>query len=180
MPLVLVSGVDFGFLGPKAYIASDPKGCDDTHGTTKLHLDVTDALNLMVWSATPSVAAALWHIFPAQSVGTLCQFLRETHDDLQSCDPIHVQSVYLSEAMLSDLALRYNVRPWVVHQRVGDVVFIPAGCAHQVSPVHVPRIDSSTSRLILTFLRRCGTCKVQSRLLVTSYHWRIWIGPWDY
>lgn len=124
-----------GRIGPKAYVASDPKGSDDSCGTTKLHLDVTDAFNLMVWSTDSSSPAALWHIFPADSTEKLKVFLRETvRQGLEPLDPVHCQAHYLSKGMLAELASKYGVRPWTVHQRTGDMVFIPAGCAHQVSP----------------------------------------------
>ena len=121
-----------GEIGPKAYVASDPKGSDDSKGTTKLHLDVTDAFNLMVWSADSSSPAALWHIFPAESTCSLKAFLQSIFPPEQSLDPIHNQTTYLSKAMLAELASRHDVRPWTVYQRTGDMVFIPAGCAHQV------------------------------------------------
>lgn len=141
-PHIDISSCDL--LGPKAYMATDPKGRDDTYGTTKLHLDVTDALNNMVWSADPSSPAALWHIFPADSIDTLRMFLRETIPGMQYRDPVHAQSIYLSQAMLTELASRYNVHAWTVYQRVGDVVFIPAGCAHQVKCSHICGQDVCT------------------------------------
>ena len=36
--------------------------------------------------------------------------------------------------MLQELEVQYDVRPWVIRQYWGQIVFIPAGCAHQVSP----------------------------------------------
>ncbi|RPD78042.1 hypothetical protein L226DRAFT_458614 [Lentinus tigrinus ALCF2SS1-7] len=119
-------------LGPKMYIATGSEGYDDRHGTTRLHLDVTDAINVLPWCADRKSVAAVWHIFDANCAGDLWQFLHDTHPNLRSCDPIHSQCVYLSDDMLASLASQYGVRPWTIHQRYGQAVFIPAGCAHQV------------------------------------------------
>ena len=116
------------------YIAMGFDLDEDTYGTTKLHLDVTDAVNMMVWSPDRSDVAAIWHIFPASSADSIRSLLRKTYPNLGSRDPIHSQCCYLSENLLARLASD-GVRVWTIKQRVGDVVFIPAGCPHQVSCV---------------------------------------------
>ena len=114
------------------YIAMGTK--PESGGTTKLHLDVTDAVNLMVWSALGDAPAATWHIFPRADALKLSNAV----DVLKGREPanntrlIHSHSVYLSPDDLHWLHSRYNIRPWVVEQRAGDMVFIPAGCPHQV------------------------------------------------
>jgi len=47
-------------------------------------------------------------------------------------DVIHDQQTYLSEDLLVELRETFGVRSWRIYQRVGEAVFIPAGCAHQV------------------------------------------------
>jgi hypothetical protein len=47
-------------------------------------------------------------------------------------DPIHDQVFYLNEDMRQRLWDEYGVRGWRIFQNVGDAVFVPAGCAHQV------------------------------------------------
>ena len=107
----------------------------DTNGTTKLHLDVTCAINVMMWSQdmTSRRPGAEWQIFPADSISSLRSFLREEFSLSGDDDPIHQQCYYISHAMLARLRERYGVAPWTIYQYYGDVVFIPAGCPHQVS-----------------------------------------------
>ena len=118
--------------GPKLYIAMGARG--NTNGTTKLHLDVTCAINLMMWSEdlTSTRPGAEWQIFPADSVDSLRSFLREEFSLSADEDPVHQQHYYISHAMLTRLRERYGVSPWTIYQYYGDIVFIPAGCPHQV------------------------------------------------
>src|SRR5215471_15649293 len=51
----------------------------------------------------------------------------------QPGDPIHSQSIYLTPRMLDTLATKYAIHPFTILQHPGEAVFIPAGCAHQVS-----------------------------------------------
>ncbi|GBE89655.1 hypothetical protein SCP_1603190 [Sparassis crispa] len=121
-------------LGPKMYNAFASPQDNEHHGSTKLHMDVTDAVNIMLWAASNhdgKAGSALWHIFPASSVAVLRNFLRE-HGFTALGDPIHSQSMYLTPGLL-DLLATYGVRPYVIHQHPGQAVFIPAGCPHQVS-----------------------------------------------
>ncbi|KAF7969063.1 hypothetical protein HWV62_28411 [Athelia sp. TMB] len=58
-------------LGPKAYVAQGTKQDDEHSGSTVLHMDLTSAVNVMIWCAdlapgTPGYA--VWHIFPANRV----------------------------------------------------------------------------------------------------------------
>jgi len=77
---------------------------------------------------------ALWHIFLRRDADLLRQFLRDKYDTtLEGDDPIHAHRYYLTKPLLRELAERYKVVPFEIHQRVGDAVFIPAGCPHQAS-----------------------------------------------
>ncbi|KAI0691547.1 hypothetical protein C8Q76DRAFT_578094, partial [Earliella scabrosa] len=117
-------------LGPKMYAAM--ANHEDAEGTTRLHLDVTDAANLMVWAADQSRPAARWHIFRRADAATLQDGIRAAKWCAKEDHPIHSQSVYLKPAMLRHLAERHGVRPWIIDQSVGDLVIVPAGAAHQV------------------------------------------------
>jgi hypothetical protein len=103
-------------------------------GSTYLHMDLTDAINVMVWAAQKEgkPGYALWHIFPAAASSILRKFLLEELGFSGTGDPIHSQTIYLTPAALDDLAHKYDIRPYTILQRPGQVVFIPAGCAHQV------------------------------------------------
>jgi hypothetical protein len=107
---------------------------DYHHGSTYLHKDITDAVNMMVWAAEKDgkVGYALWHIFPASVSPILRKFLREVAGFKGAGDPIHAQTTYLTPKLLERLAAEYKVLPYVVTQYPGQVVYIPAGCAHQV------------------------------------------------
>jgi len=47
-------------------------------------------------------------------------------------NPIHEQTTFLNSLDLDALFADTGIRPYIIHQHQGDLVFIPAGCAHQV------------------------------------------------
>ena len=120
--------------GPKLYIAFGNSEERDI-GTTRLHIDVTDAHNLMVWATNPREAGAVWHVFPAESRATLQEYLRSLPKCKGEVDPILAQTTYLTQSDLENLERDHGVTPWVIEQRVGEQVFIPAGCPHQVAVI---------------------------------------------
>lgn len=95
-------------------------------------MDITDAVNVMTWSATPSDPSAVWDIFSADSSEALRQFIRSEYGYAYNQDPIHSQNFYLTSEVIEHFINETNARHWRVEQRVGDAIFIPAGCAHQV------------------------------------------------
>ncbi|KAK3155728.1 hypothetical protein QOZ80_2BG0206820 [Eleusine coracana subsp. coracana] len=50
----------------------------------------------------------------------------------QVIHPIHDQSFYLTAKHKRELKEEYGVEPWTFEQKLGEAVFIPAGCPHQV------------------------------------------------
>ena len=102
-----------------------------------MHLDVTDAVNLSVHTINRADVAAIWHIFPYECNDRIRRYLRakDPRFEREQLAPILSQSVYLSPSMLVELECEYDVHPWVIHQKVGHMVLIPAGCAHQVLAV---------------------------------------------
>jgi lysine-specific demethylase 3 len=48
-------------------------------------------------------------------------------------DSIHSQMIYLTPHLLKLLFAKYRIKPYTIFQYPGEVVFIPAYCAHQVS-----------------------------------------------
>jgi len=97
-------------------------------------MDITDAVNVMLWAAEKDgePGYALWHIFPASASQRLRKFLRDAVGFTGLGDPIHSQTFYLTPALLTRLTVEYEVAPYVIKQYPGHVVYIPAGCAHQV------------------------------------------------
>jgi JmjC domain, hydroxylase len=120
-------------LGPKVYFALAAKEDDGHHGSTRLHCDLTDAINVCVFAARQSDGSpggARWHIFSPDDTMQLRKVL-PAHDDHE--DPVLAQNTYLSPSALHELELQHGIKAATFIQHEGDAVFIPAGCAHQVS-----------------------------------------------
>ena len=162
-------------------------------GSTRLHMDMADALNVML-HATPcedgSEGYAVWDLFRAEDSDKIRAFLKKRSGfarpgangsagtagakkgagaagssaqgqgsgssgngsstaagekasapapaapplaQMIGHDPIHGQQFYLDINLRRQLFEEYGVKSYRVYQRPGDGVFIPAGCAHQVS-----------------------------------------------
>jgi [histone H3]-dimethyl-L-lysine9 demethylase len=127
-----------------------------SHGTTKLHMDMADALNIMVHSETKpngQPGCAAWDLFRAEDSQSIRKYLRMKFIDSPGSvstgkgrtngnivapallDPIHSQEFYLDSALRKELWEMRGVKSHRVYQTPGQAVFIPAGCAHQVSDV---------------------------------------------
>jgi [histone H3]-dimethyl-L-lysine9 demethylase len=117
------------------YCAFATEDTPRTRGTTRLHMDMSDAFNVMTYAEkTPSGDAgyAVWDIFRPEDASKIRQYLLKRHN-LCSVDPIHRQQYYLDKSQMEELWKEYGVKSHHVIQKPGDGVFIPAGCAHQVS-----------------------------------------------
>ncbi|KAJ7762764.1 hypothetical protein DFH07DRAFT_813374 [Mycena maculata] len=119
-------------LGPKMYNANANREVN-SKGSTRLHMDMADALNIMTYAAPDphgGEGSAAWDLFRAQDSEKIRQFLRSKYS--LKTDPIHGQTVYLDDDARRELWAEYGVKSYRVYQTVGQAVFIPAGCAHQV------------------------------------------------
>lgn len=119
------------YLGPKVYMALKSNQEDGYSGSTRLHCDLCDAINIMVFSSPPT-GVALWHIFQGADSQKIRAYIRNFYKCTLD-DPIHSQHYYLGPSDLERLGKEYGVVPYVIRQKVGEAVYIPAGCAHQVS-----------------------------------------------
>ena len=119
--------------GPKLYNAFASKA-GSNHGATDLHLDVTDAINIMMYSSGASGSAeARWEIVHRDDKDKLAAYLTEKYGPfVDGSHPIHAQEYYLNDTDLMELEGR-GVRVYTIYQHVGEAVLIPAGCAHQVN-----------------------------------------------
>ncbi|KAJ3283979.1 hypothetical protein HK104_010140 [Borealophlyctis nickersoniae] len=133
-------------LGPKMYISY---GSDDgENGTTNLHLEMADTVNVMAYASDPPrptgdsstaeepvrPAAAVWDIYAYKDLPAIRVFLKKYAEEqnLGYDEPVHDQRFYLNSTLRERLWREHGVRGWRVYQNPGDAVYVPAGCAHQV------------------------------------------------
>ncbi|XP_038684963.1 uncharacterized protein LOC119984887 isoform X3 [Tripterygium wilfordii] len=81
---------------------------------------------------------AVWDIFRRQDVPKLIEYLEKHQTEFRDISnlpvihPIHDQTLYLNERHKRQLKEEFNIEPWTFEQHLGEAVFIPAGCPHQV------------------------------------------------
>lgn len=121
-------------------------------GSTRLHMDMADAVNIMLHTSPPlgenvplehAPGVAAWDIFRAEDADKIRAYLREWARKSKPSwiitdDPIHTHAYYIDSGMRKQLWREYGVRSWRIYQRQGEAIFIPAGCAHQVRHFFLP------------------------------------------
>ncbi|XVF67009.1 hypothetical protein PTKIN_Ptkin10aG0086000 [Pterospermum kingtungense] len=84
---------------------------------------------------------AMWDIFRRQDVPKLQDYLKRHFREFRYVHcwpvsevfhPIHDQSFFLTVDHKAKLKKEYGIEPWTFVQKLGDAVFIPAGCPYQV------------------------------------------------
>lgn len=90
---------------------------------------------------TTVYSGAVWDIFRREDVPQILEYLKKHHQEFHHINklpvksvvhPIHDQIFYLSENHKKQLKEEFGVEPWTFEQHLGEAVFIPAGCPHQV------------------------------------------------
>jgi [histone H3]-dimethyl-L-lysine9 demethylase len=117
------------------YIALATTDEEGSKGSTRLHMDMADVVNIMVHAearADGSPGVAAWDLFRAEDADKLRRFLKRRFGMNGQHDPILSQQYYLDAALRKELYDDHKIRSHRVYQRPGDAVFVPAGCAHQV------------------------------------------------
>ncbi|CAK5275825.1 unnamed protein product [Mycena citricolor] len=160
-------------LGPKMYNAYANLAEEGNKGSTRLHMDMADALNILTYAApcpdgSPGYAA--WDIFRAEDSFQIRQFLAEQHRQLGQ-DPIHSQQIYLEDDMRLRLWQERGVKSYRILQKTGEAVFIPAGCAHQVRNMS-DCIKIAVDFVSLENVQRCATLTKEFRQVNTSKLWK--------
>ncbi|XP_039117837.1 lysine-specific demethylase JMJ25-like isoform X2 [Dioscorea cayenensis subsp. rotundata] len=88
-----------------------------------------------------SFGGAVWDIFRRQDVPKLIEYLQKHRNEFRHIDnlpldsvihPVHDQTFFLNERHKRQLKEEFDVEPWTFEQYLGEAVFIPAGCPHQV------------------------------------------------
>ncbi|KAG9017653.1 hypothetical protein FRB90_000349 [Tulasnella sp. 427] len=128
------SGIVVPDIGPKMYNAFESSEASGGKGSTRLHMDMADAVNAMLYAAPRqdgSPGCAVWDIYRAEDSWKIRRFLNSKFDKIKT-DPIHSQQYYLDSEMRKELFEKEGVKSWRIYQKPGEAVFIPAGCAHQV------------------------------------------------
>ncbi|KDQ06066.1 hypothetical protein BOTBODRAFT_75091, partial [Botryobasidium botryosum FD-172 SS1] len=81
-------------IGPKMYNAFESDEGPGGQGSTWLHMDMADAVNIMLHSSRHvdgTVGTAAWDIFRAEDAGKIRQFLKVKFPTSKIHDPIHSQ-----------------------------------------------------------------------------------------
>ncbi|XP_023643797.1 lysine-specific demethylase JMJ25 isoform X2 [Capsella rubella] len=114
----------------------------EEHGTKDCS-EMEEEMNLLKIPGTENgeKGSALWDIFRREDVAKLEEYLRKHCKEFRHTyccpvtkvyHPIHDQTCYLTEEHKRKLKAEFGIEPWSFVQNLGEAVFIPAGCPHQV------------------------------------------------
>lgn len=112
-----------------------------TYTDTMLHMDITDAINIPLymegrgeesqWWVDNEGPHALWLLWRRQDVKPLRKYLREHFSIRSNIDPINLGNLRITPDMFEAFKSR-EIEPYVIRQRIGQAVIIPALTPHYV------------------------------------------------
>ncbi|KAH9814723.1 hypothetical protein DFH28DRAFT_970970 [Melampsora americana] len=173
-------------IGPKMYIAMQNSDQSGSSGSTVLHMDVADAINVQTYAKCNqegSEGCALWHLYHANDTEKLREFLYDYNsqklgisiDEVKSKydDPIHTTRTYIDVKMRKTLWEEYGVKGYEIKQKPGEAVFIPAYTAHQVCNL-ANCIKVAADFVSPISIERCMKLKEEFRLQLREHQkpWR--------
>ena len=74
---------------------------------------------------------ALWTLFAREDVPKLNEFLKEKFGGF---DPISNGDVEINDELFAEIWSKLAIQPYIIHQRAGQAVIIPALAPHYVRP----------------------------------------------
>lgn len=100
-------------------------------------------------------AGAEWTIYPRRQAATVLDYLRRRCP--ADSDPMCTRSLFITKDLENQISEATGVRPFVFIQRVGEAVFIPAGCPHQVSCLDMACLPVPAAHLIACQVHNLGS-----------------------
>ncbi|KAK9725130.1 hypothetical protein RND81_05G124200 [Saponaria officinalis] len=147
-------------LGPKTYIAYGlPQELGFGDLVTKLHCDMADVVNILTHTAEMNwkpehvevISKSKRHCSPQawkkiigeedcvnRDLASSATRKKHSKDNIRGSisetvfHPIHDQTFYLTMEHKRKLKAELGIEPWTFIQKLGEAVFIPSGCPHQV------------------------------------------------
>ncbi|CAL5195034.1 unnamed protein product [Lathyrus oleraceus] len=136
-----------------------------------------DSLDIDNGAEEAVLGGAVWDIFRREDVPKLIEYVRKHQKEFRHINnelvdsvihPIHDQTIFLNARHKKQLKREFNVEPWTFEQHLGEAVFIPAGCPHQV------RNRQSCMKVALDFVspENVGECLrlTEEFRLLPKYH----------